>query len=680
MTYHRLFDPRQYLINSMVAVVVASSILACVGWLLDSLTFTGTSTTYIPTAIPTALLLLASAFTLSAMKGQKPGSTLLMDLWATPYLIFGLYILGSYFVEKQYGGYFLFEKWGRISPATALSFILFSGVVYFNGRYQWRAYVTLATLGLTIAFLVLVGYLYDYEALYRFIPYYPMSLMTALGFLFVFSTALLIRTRYGWLKYILSEDAGGHAARRLIPVVVALTLLITWGVLQAYRSGVYEASLGFALVEVLATFVFVFVICRVAAWLSNNEQVLREARAALDMSEDRLRHVRVALNESEGRLQQAQKMEAIGNLTGGMAHDFNNLLGVVIGNLDLLQENLSHERDKLFCSNALEAALRGAELTRRLLAFARRQSLQPRVIEVNQLIENIVNLLRRTLGENIQVVLELLDVDQVMADPAQLEAAIMNLATNARDAMPNGGVLHVATGNRYLDDDYAFEHTGVNPGRYVMIEVSDTGTGISPHLINRIFDPFFTTKQRDKGTGLGLSMVYGFMKQSNGHINVSSEMGVGTTFRLYLPKAEGEDMSKSGQDREDAWTALGGQEKVLLVEDNTAMRQVTVQLLNGLGYQVIEAADARSALDLIKNDSPDVLISDIVMPGGMNGYELAKTAAALYPNLKVVLTSGFPDVRVNGEQMSEYNHPLLSKPYRRVDLDRAIRSALGRRP
>ncbi len=269
------------------------------------------------------------------------------------------------------------------------------------------------------------------------------------------------------------------------------------------------------------------------------EAMVAARTADLSRTVDELAAANRDRQRAEERLVQAQKMEAIGNLTGGLAHDFNNLLGIIIGNLDLLRGLLGTQReaDEL-ARDALDGATRGADLTRRLLAFARRQPLQPQRVELNELVGGMAKLLSRTLGETINVALDLApDVWQAMVDPAQLEASLANLATNARDAMPDGGKLTIVTANRHLDADYCAQYPDVAPGDYAMIEVSDTGTGMPPDVIDRIFEPFFTTKPQDKGTGLGLSMVFGFIKQSGGHVNVYSEMGVGTTFRLYLPRA-----------------------------------------------------------------------------------------------------------------------------------------------
>ncbi len=377
----------------------------------------------------------------------------------------------------------------------------------------------------------------------------------------------------------------------------------------------------------------------------------------------------------ESHLRQAQKMEAVGNLTGGMAHDFNNLLGVIIGNLDLLRETPAGdpEADE-FTREALNAALRGADLARRLLAFARRQPLQPARIDVNELIGGIVKLLERTLGEEIQITLDFNPLLwPVVVDPAQLESSLTNLATNARDAMPGGGLLIIVTGNRSLDADYAFQHAEVQPGDYAMIEVTDTGTGMPPEIASRIFEPFYTTKEQGKGTGLGLSMVFGFIKQSGGHINVYSEIGIGTTFRLYLPR-DGAGVETSPAVLPTA-LVRGNGETVLAVEDNASLRRVVARQLTELGYRVLEAEDSQTALRILEHEPVDLLFTDIVMPGGTSGYEIAGRVLARWPQIKVVLTSGFPENRPNGDANSR-GLRLLSKPYRRDDLGRIIREVL----
>ena len=377
---------------------------------------------------------------------------------------------------------------------------------------------------------------------------------------------------------------------------------------------------------------------------------------------------------AEERLRHAQRLEAIGQLTGGIAHDFNNLLGIIIGNLDLMRESVSSDSAAGgFLQEVLDAAQRGAELTSRLLAFARRQQLRPRRADVNALVAALARLLTRVLGENIQFEVDLPDdVWPARVDSAQLEAAITNLATNARDAMPEGGTLTVRTTNAHLDGAYAAEHADVSAGDYVLIEVRDSGTGISEEVQAHIFEPFFSTKQDGGGSGLGLSMVYGFVKQSGGHIAVYSERGNGTCFRIYLPRdttAEKETTPETGIE------ARGGSETILVVEDNAKLRRVAVRQLTDLGYVVIEAEDAAGALASISRQKIDLLFTDIVMPGALTGPDLAREALARAPALKVLFTSGYPQAQIQEGSLAE-KFKLIGKPYRKRDLARALREVL----
>ncbi|HVJ53395.1 MAG TPA: PAS domain S-box protein [Aliidongia sp.] len=396
----------------------------------------------------------------------------------------------------------------------------------------------------------------------------------------------------------------------------------------------------------------------------------RRVRAVIYVVED-VTHKRGV----EAQLRQAQKMEAIGNLTGGMAHDFNNLLGIVIGNLDILRSLRPGDADvEELGGEALDAALRGADLTRRLLAFARRQPLQPQHVDINALVSGIIALLGRVLGEDIEISLDLSGRRcLVKVDPAQLESALTNLANNARDAMPRGGRLIICTDLRHLDADYAAEHPDVKAGDYAMIEVSDTGSGIPASAMAHIFEPFFTTKERDRGSGLGLSMVFGFMKQSGGHINVYSEEGVGTTFRLYLPcvaePAEAEEAARMQP------IVPGQEETILVVEDNPALRKVVVRQLTALGYRIVEAGTGAEALAALEAGSVDLVFTDVILPGGMNGFQLAETIMARFPAIKIVLTSGFPEVKLEPALVLT-NLRLLSKPYRKEDLARVLREVL----
>jgi PAS domain S-box-containing protein len=384
---------------------------------------------------------------------------------------------------------------------------------------------------------------------------------------------------------------------------------------------------------------------------------------------------------AEEQLRQAQKMEAIGNLTGGMAHDFNNSLAVICGNLDLARERVGNDAVLAeLIGEALDAAWRGADLTRRLLAFARRQPLRPVRINVNELVEETAGLLTRLLGENIEISLDTTaPVWPILVDPAQLAASLTNLATNARDAMPNGGRLSIRTSNSRLDGDYASEHADVTPGDYVMIEVSDTGTGIPPDTMGHIFEPFFTTKAEGSGTGLGLSMIFGFSKQSGGHINVYSEVGMGTSFRLYLPRA----LDTGGDDDVDLDLRQfqhGAGECVLIVEDNSAVRRIVARRIRHLGYRTVEAERAEAALELLRHEKVDLLLTDIVMPGGLDGVELAHAVRQRWPTIRIVLTSGFPEPRSRVGREFPNDFQLLSKPYTSEDLARVLHDALRGEP
>jgi signal transduction histidine kinase/ActR/RegA family two-component response regulator len=379
----------------------------------------------------------------------------------------------------------------------------------------------------------------------------------------------------------------------------------------------------------------------------------------------------------EQQLAQSQKMEAIGILTGGIAHDFNNGLGIVIGNLDLLERLVrTHPTAAELCAEAREGALRCADLIRRLLAFARRQPLHPRQTDVNVLIDNITKLISRTLGERITITLRLDDaLWPVLADPGQLEAALVNLAANASDAMPHGGGLTILTRPVHLDGSCTLEASEVNAGDFALIEISDTGTGISPEVIGHIFEPFFTTKAPGKGTGLGLSMTFGFVKQSGGHLTVFSEPGVGTTFRLYLPRSHIGTATEVGPVAQQP--VNGGDETILVVEDNIQLRLVAERQLTRLGYRVHGAENATVALEILTSDEGvDLLFTDIVMPGTMDGLDLADLAARLRPRLKIVLTSGFPGVQGADQRLAVCPFHLLTKPYRLDKLARLVRETL----
>ena len=385
----------------------------------------------------------------------------------------------------------------------------------------------------------------------------------------------------------------------------------------------------------------------------------------------------------EANFRQAQKMEAVGQLTGGIAHDFNNLLTVILGCAEFLNLEVKENPRLAKMAGMISAAARqGAELTHRMLAFARRQSLKPESTNVSTLITSMESFLRRTLSADIDLEItacqmELCDGQcQAMVDPTQLESALLNLCVNARDAMPRGGKISIRTGPAVLDADYARQNSEVVPGEYILITVSDTGNGIAPENLPRVFDPFFTTKDVGKGTGLGLSMVYGFVKQSQGHIKIYSELGIGTTVRIYLPK----DV-KPGVPAAPSLTSITeirGSETILLAEDNSIVREFAKAQLADLGYAVLEAANGAEALSILaRHPEVRLLFTDVVMPGGMNGRELAAEASMLVPNLKVLFCSGYAQNAIFDRGLLDANVNLLNKPYTRIELARRIREALA---
>ncbi len=381
--------------------------------------------------------------------------------------------------------------------------------------------------------------------------------------------------------------------------------------------------------------------------------------------------------QMEEQLRHAHRIDAMGQLTGGLAHDFNNLLGVIIGNLDVIAARKIPDV-QTFVENALEAADRGAMLVKQLLAFARKQPLQPERISVQERSLKTVSLLESVLGGKIKIQHSVdTETMEIVADRAQLEAALLNLAVNARDAMPSGGTLTIECTNVTLDEDYATTRVDVKPGAYVMIAVSDTGIGMPPETQAKVFEPFFTTKGAN-GTGLGLSQVFGFAKQSGGHVSVYSEVGIGTTFRLYLPPA-GTEAAVAAAPRKAA--PVDGdrvKETILVVDDNDAMREVAALQLHTLGYDVIVAETPNDALDVLRSPrNVDLLLTDIVMPGQLDGRELALRARELRPQLNVLFTSGFTESTLAASISADFAGHILSKPYRQIDLAKRLRDLLN---
>jgi signal transduction histidine kinase/CheY-like chemotaxis protein len=406
-----------------------------------------------------------------------------------------------------------------------------------------------------------------------------------------------------------------------------------------------------------------------------------QALAALNASlEEQVTSRTRALVAAEDALRQSQKMEAIGQLTGGIAHDFNNLLTGIIGSIDIVHRRIEANRmtdAPRFLNAASTAAYRAAGLTNRLLAFARRQSLDAKSTDVNALVSGMEEMLRRTLGEDVGLQVSLdEEIWPAMLDANQLENAILNLAINARDAMPNGGFLTIETENAALDEDYARKHAELNAGNYVAISVSDTGTGMPADVIARAFEPFFTTKPTGSGTGLGLSMIYGFVKQSKGHVRIYSEVGHGTTIRLYLPRAllGAAELTKS----DIGPTPRGQGETIMVVEDDATVRLLITSVLEELGYQYLEAPDAATALTILQTRvAIDLLITDVGLPV-MNGRQLAEIARQFQPELKVLFVTGYAESAAVRGGFLDAGMDMLTKPFALDDLGSKIRSMIQR--
>ena len=399
------------------------------------------------------------------------------------------------------------------------------------------------------------------------------------------------------------------------------------------------------------------------------------AKVTRDVTERR--EAEAALQAAQATMIRSQKLEAIGQLTGGVAHDFNNLLQVISGNLQLLSKDIAgNARAEIRVQSALAGVARGSKLASQLLAFARRQPLEPRVVNVGRLIKGMDEMLRRALGGEIEVETVVAGgLWNSLIDPDQLENAVLNLAINARDAMNGEGRLTIEASNAFLDDDYVRQHEDLTAGQYVMIAVTDTGTGIPPEIIERVYEPFFTTKAEDKGTGLGLAMVYGFLKQSGGHVKIYSELGAGTTVKLYFPRnVAREDFLVNAPSDE----IRGGEEAVLVVEDDDEVREVAVSMLTELGYRVVKARDAASALAIVDSGIPiNLIFTDVMMPGTLRSPEMARKAQERLPDVAVLFTSGYTQNAIVHGGRLDPGVELLAKPYTREALARKIRHVLA---
>ena len=415
------------------------------------------------------------------------------------------------------------------------------------------------------------------------------------------------------------------------------------------------------------------------------DAAVRARTAELSDAYERLQQESAERATAEDNLRQLQKMEAVGQLTGGIAHDFNNLLQIVTGNLDLMLRSLPPEdvRMRRMATNAAAGATRAATLTQRLLAFSRRQPLAPRATDPNQLIDSLSVLLHRTLNETIEIVtLESPDVWPIEIDVNQMENALLNLAVNARDAMPDGGQLTIEVANVEVDDRLARHEGDIKAGHYVMIGVTDTGTGMDAATLAQAIEPFFTTKEVGRGTGLGLSMVYGFIRQSGGYMRVYSEAGIGSCIKLYLPRHMGDLPRPDIVEDMPAPVGDGGSETILLCEDDENVRAFSVEVLSELGYRVIAAADAQQALEQLQAADGDIslLFTDVVLPGGMNGADLAREVQQMRPDLPILFTTGYARNAIVHHGRLDEGVELLTKPFSYGDLAAKVREMLDRTP
>jgi signal transduction histidine kinase len=576
-----------------------------------------------------------------------------------------------------------------VIATTAFIFALFNICFYMRGRRR----LVMMPLLFAIGSLALVNYFSTYEAASGV---YSSASFVNVGYFLTFIFGYWAAFEQDHLGDTPAGDQGLQASdevarqwETLLPSLVVVGLL---GIALAHREDLTADLVPHAIGALL---VFIAAIALRDWWTQNIETELREearrGAALLRESEQSL----IAKNEElaainselsteiiarmhiQEELRHSQKMEVIGQLTGGVAHDFNNLLAVIIGNVDLLEQTLEPDSSqRAYTQEAAAAANRGAALTERLLAFSRKQALDPRSVEANDLLKSMTVLLERTLGETIQLRFEMsADIAPCMVDRAQLENAILNLVINARDAMQNGGLITIETSNVTLGEHDIAKYTETAAGDYVSIAVRDTGTGMNAQLRARVFEPFFTTKEVGTGSGLGLSMVYGFVKQSGGQVSIESEEGSGTEVRLYIPQTNLPPDPIEGIDSNFA--PAGQRELVLVVEDDPALRTVIVSFLNEQNYQVAAAPDGSEALAILDESGPfDLLLSDVILPGRFSGQELAKEITRRQPSIKVLLMSGYASDAFEEEDSPPDYANLLRKPFSMGTLGRKMRSVL----
>ena len=562
-----------------------------------------------------------------------------------------------------------------MAAATATCIMLTgAGLLLQDQRASWlRFTATLSTLSsLVIAVIGILGFIYQVGYLQGDSPFSQMSFATAFSLVALGLGILLVRPERPWLAVAISRDEGGALVRRLLPAVLLSPAILGWLELNAVRAGLVTNETGIATVVLIVTFGLAWLTLWVAQAANRRAIARQRLQSALqrmnEKLEKRVAERTVELEHIQGALVQAQKMEAVGQLTGGLAHDFNNLLTGIVGSLELLHTRVEQGRtDEIsrYIAGAQGSANRAAVLTHRLLAFSRQQTLDPKLISLNRLVEGMEELIRRTIGPEIQFnVLGATDLWTTRCDPSQLENALLNLCINARHAMPGGGSLTVKTANVRLDAEAA-NRTGVPAGQYVALYVTDTGLGMPPEVIARAFDPFFTTKPIGEGSGLGLSMVYGFARQSGGQARIDSQVGKGTTIQIFLPRHDGPAQAEGAEANPVLILPQApAHGTVLVVDDEPTIRMLVTEVLEELGYVALEAADGASGLKmLLSGTRVDLLVTDVGLPGGMNGRQVAAAARVLQPGLKVLFITGYAENALRGDEQLEPGMHILAKPF-----------------
>lgn len=743
----------------------------------------------------TAIVILVTALSVGLLRTRSRLGAAVSGLCGAAVAAFGLLKLISYATGFDFGlDRILFRKVvdvvvasfpNRVAPSTAVALLLLGSALVFLRFPRGTGVGHLLTLAAALVVLqTLVDYLFNFES-----PglggAIPMALNTAVALLLLVAGVLFSTSGSGWIAVVADKGPAGAAARRLLPAVIMVPIVLGWLALRGQRIGLYDADdrMSLTVVATIACFGALvwwtakriesevhlreerhfltalldtltegIVACDADGKLTLFNSAMREAyglepatvaperwaehygifspdgKAKLEPNQvplyralqgESLRDVEIALGPTGGpfrnflvsgqpiiddkhrklgavvalhdvsknkslefQLAQSQKMEAIGTLAGGIAHDFNNLLTAILGYSDLLKGQIGN--DSLLLENVEEirkAGERAASLTRQLLAFSRRQVIEPKVVDLNAIVADMDRMLRRLIGEdvNLSSVMQP-DLGRAKVDPGQIEQVVMNLAVNARDAMPGGGRLTIETGNQDFDEEYARAHIPARPGRYVMLAVSDTGAGMDEQTRARIFEPFFTTKESGKGTGLGLSTVYGIVKQSGGFIWVYSEPGQGTTFKIYFPRVD-EPVAKrvSAATPEEPKDSRGA-ETLLLVEDEKAVRKIARIVLERAGYRVLEAVDGSEAVNVARNFEGEIhlLLSDSVMPG-LPVRELIASFSALRPKASLLLMSGYTSEAVTRTGLFESGIPFLQKPFSAQTLTEKVKNVLNAR-